>query len=64
MTMPPLIRILDRGSMIFLITLGILTILVPFLNLAFPPSSALHPRFTLTILTIRTSPHYRLLSKV
>jgi hypothetical protein len=41
MTMPPLIRILDRGSMIFLITLGILTILVPFLNLAFPPSSAL-----------------------
>ena len=42
MTMPPLIRILDRGSMIFLITLGILTILVPFLNLAFPPSSALH----------------------
>ena len=42
MTMPPLIRILDRGSMIFLITLGILTILVPLLNLAFPPSSALH----------------------
>ena len=42
MTMPPLIRILDRGSMIFLITLGILTVLVPLLNLAFPPSSALH----------------------
>src|SRR6201995_6418 len=40
--MPPLIRILDRGSQIFLITLGILTILVPLLNLVFPQSSALH----------------------
>src|SRR5204862_6961846 len=28
--------------MIFLISLGILTVLVPLLNLAFPPSSALH----------------------
>src|SRR6201990_660085 len=42
MMMPPLIRILDRGSMIFLIVLGIMAVLVPFLNLVFPPTSMLH----------------------
>jgi urea transport system permease protein len=38
----PLIRILDRGSWIFLGILAAVAVIVPFLNLAFPPSSALH----------------------
>ena len=38
----PLIRMLDRGAVLFLSTLVTIAVLVPFLNLAFPPSSALH----------------------
>ena len=38
----PLTRILDRGGWIFLGVLGAIAVLVPFLNLAFPPSSPLH----------------------
>ena len=38
----PLIRMLDRGALIFLGVLAAVAVLVPFLNLAFPPSSALH----------------------
>ncbi len=38
----PLIRMLDRGALIFLGVLAVIAVLVPFLNLAFPPSSALH----------------------
>ena len=38
----PLIRMLDRGALIFLGVLAAIAVLVPFLNLAFPPSSALH----------------------
>ncbi len=38
----PLLRMLDRGALIFLAVLGVIAVLVPFLNLAFPPSSALH----------------------
>jgi urea transport system permease protein len=38
----PLIRMLDRGALIFLGVLVAVAVLVPFLNLAFPPSSALH----------------------
>ena len=38
----PLIRMLDRGALIFLGVLVVIAVLVPFLNLAFPPSSALH----------------------
>jgi len=38
----PLIRMLDRGALIFLAVLAVIAVLVPFLNLAFPPSSALH----------------------
>ena len=40
--MPPLLRILDRGSIIFLAILAAVTILVPFLNLVFPPDSIFH----------------------
>ena len=35
-------RILDRGAWVFLVILGIVTVMVPVLNLAFPPESALH----------------------
>ena len=38
----PLIRMLDRGALIFLGVLVAVAVLVPFLNLAFPQSSALH----------------------
>jgi urea transport system permease protein len=38
----PLIRMLDRGALIFLGVLAAIAVLVPVLNLAFPPSSALH----------------------
>jgi urea transport system permease protein len=38
----PLTRILDRGAWIFLGVLMALAVIVPFLNLAFPPSSPLH----------------------
>ena len=38
----PLIRMLDRGALIFLGALAAIAVLVPVLNLAFPPSSALH----------------------
>ena len=38
----PLIRMLDRGAVIFLGVLAAVAVLVPVLNLAFPPSSALH----------------------
>ncbi len=38
----PLYRILDRGSFIFLGVLLAIAVIVPFLNLAFPPSSPLH----------------------
>jgi urea transport system permease protein len=37
-----LIRMLDRGSMIFLGVLVGIAVLVPLLNLAFPPSSSFH----------------------
>jgi len=40
--MPPLLRILDRGAMIFLAVLAAVTILIPFLNLVFPPDSIFH----------------------
>ncbi len=40
--MPPLLRILDRGAMIFLAVLAGVTILIPFLNLVFPPDSIFH----------------------
>src|SRR5919197_4958707 len=42
MTSAPLIRSLDRGSTLFLCVLAALAILVPALNLLFPPSSPLH----------------------
>ena len=42
MTGHPLIRMLDRGALIFLGVLAAVAVLVPFLNLAFPPSSPLH----------------------
>jgi urea transport system permease protein len=42
MMMPPLLRILDRGAMIFLAVLAAVTVLVPFLNLVFPPDSVFH----------------------
>ena len=38
----PLIRMLDRGALIFLAVLAVIAVLVPFLNLAFPPTSPLH----------------------
>ena len=38
----PLLRMLDRGALIFLAVLAVIAVLVPVLNLAFPPSSALH----------------------
>ncbi len=40
--MPPLLRILDRGALIFLGLLAAITVLVPLLNLATPETSALH----------------------
>ena len=40
--MPPLLRILDRGAMIFLAVLAAVTVLVPLLNLLTPESSAFH----------------------
>ena len=40
--MPPLLRILDRGAMIFLAVLAAVTVLVPLLNLAIPETSAFH----------------------
>ena len=42
MTSHILIRSLDRGAVIFLIVVAAVAILVPILNLAVPPSSALH----------------------
>ena len=38
----PLLRMLDRGAWIFLGVLAAVAVLVPVLNLAFPPSSSLH----------------------
>jgi urea transport system permease protein len=38
----PLMRMLDRGAWIFLGVLAVVAVLVPFLNLAFPPSSPFH----------------------
>src|SRR5687768_796358 len=38
----PLLRMLDRGSYVFLGVLAAVAVLVPFLNLAFPPTSSLH----------------------
>ena len=38
----PLIRLLDRGAVIFLVLLGAFAITIPVLNLAVPPSSGLH----------------------
>ena len=40
--MPPLLRILDRGAMIFLVVLAAVTVLVPLLNLATPETSFFH----------------------
>ena len=40
--MPPLMSVLDRGAMIFLAILAAATILIPFLNLVFPPDSIFH----------------------
>jgi urea transport system permease protein len=40
--MLPLMRILDRGALIFLAVLAGATILIPFLNLVFPPDSIFH----------------------
>ncbi len=40
--MPPLLRILDRGAMIFLAVLAAITVLVPLLNLATPETSFFH----------------------
>src|SRR5665213_1750426 len=40
--MPPLLRILDRGALIFLAVLAAVTVLVPFLNLATPETSFFH----------------------
>ena len=38
----PLIRLLDRGAVVFLVLLGAFAITIPVLNLAVPPSSGLH----------------------
>jgi urea transport system permease protein len=47
----PLIRMLDRGALIFLGVLAAVAVLVPFLNLAFPPSTALHvPTYLVALL--------------
>ncbi len=40
--MPPLMSMLDRGAVIFLTVLAGATILIPFLNLVFPPDSIFH----------------------
>jgi urea transport system permease protein len=42
MTAHPLIRLLDRGSALFLILLGAFAIAIPVLNLLMPAGSALH----------------------
>ena len=42
MTSHPLIRMLDRGSTLFLVLLGAFAIAIPVLNLLVPPTSALH----------------------
>ena len=42
MTAHPLIRLLDRGSTLFLILLGAFAIAIPVLNLLMPAGSALH----------------------
>ncbi len=42
MTAFPLIRILDRGAVVFLVLLGAFAIAIPVLNLLAPPSSDLH----------------------
>jgi urea transport system permease protein len=38
----PILRTLDRGALIFVGVIATLAVLVPFLNLIFPPSHALH----------------------
>ena len=38
----PLIRLLDRGAVVFLVLLGAFAITIPVLNLLVPPSSGLH----------------------
>ena len=38
----PLIRLLDRGAVVFLVLLGAFAITIPVLNLAVPPGSGLH----------------------
>jgi len=38
----PLTRLVDRGSIVFLVLLGAFAIAIPALNLAVPPSSAFH----------------------
>ena len=38
----PILRTLDRGALMFVGAIAALAVLVPFLNLVFPPSSALH----------------------
>jgi len=40
--MPPLPLVLDRGAKIFLAVLAAVTVLIPFLNLVFPPDSIFH----------------------
>jgi len=42
MTAHPLIRMLDRGAVLFLVLLGAFAIAIPVLNLIVPPGSALH----------------------
>lgn len=42
MTAHPLIRILDRGSTLFLVLLAAFAIAIPVLNLLVPAGSALH----------------------
>src|SRR5665811_293385 len=42
MTAFPLIRMLDRGAVLFLVLLGAFAIAIPVLNLAVPSGSALH----------------------
>jgi urea transport system permease protein len=38
----PLIRLLDRGAVVFLVLLGAFAVTIPVLNLLVPPSSGLH----------------------
>jgi urea transport system permease protein len=42
MTSFPLIRILDRGAVIFLVLLGVFAVAIPVLNLLVPASSGMH----------------------